>query len=72
MDLFKRGVGQTMVQYIIRRRLDTALSTLVSTERKVAEIAFQAASNPCRVSMKLSRPLRDEPQPLSQALQASP
>jgi transcriptional regulator GlxA family with amidase domain len=41
MDLFKRGVGQTMVQYIIRRRLDTALSTLVSTERKVAEIAFQ-------------------------------
>jgi AraC-like DNA-binding protein len=42
MDLFKRGVGQTMVQYIIRRRLDTALSTLVSTERKVAEIAFQA------------------------------
>jgi AraC-like DNA-binding protein len=42
MDLFKRGVGQTMVQYIIRRRLDIALSVLVSTEKTVAEIAFQA------------------------------
>lgn len=42
MDLFKRGVGQTMVQYIIRRRLDVALSVLVSTEQTVAGIAFQA------------------------------
>ncbi|WP_246742590.1 helix-turn-helix domain-containing protein [Microvirga splendida] len=42
MDLFRRGVGQTIVQYIIRRRLDIALSVLVSTEQTVADIAFQA------------------------------
>jgi len=42
MDLFKRGVGQTMVQYVIRRRLDIALATLVSTDRTIAEIAFQS------------------------------
>lgn len=42
MDLFRRGVGQTMVQYVIRRRLDIALATLVSTEQSIAEIAFQS------------------------------
>lgn len=42
MDLFRRGVGQTIMQYIIRRRLDIALSVLVTTEQTVAGIAFQA------------------------------
>jgi AraC-like DNA-binding protein len=41
MDLFKRGVGQTMVQYIIRRRLDVASAILVATESTIAETAFR-------------------------------
>jgi len=40
MGLFKRGVGQTITQYITRRRLDTAQALLISTDQAIADIAF--------------------------------
>lgn len=42
MNLFRRGIGQTITQYITRRRLDTAQALLVSTDQPVARIAFEA------------------------------
>lgn len=42
MNLFKRGIGQTITQYITRRRLDTAQALLVSTDHPIADIAFEA------------------------------
>ncbi|HEV2557893.1 MAG TPA: helix-turn-helix domain-containing protein [Microvirga sp.] len=42
MGLFKRGIGQTVTQYVTRRRLDTAQALLVSTDHPIADIAFEA------------------------------
>jgi AraC family transcriptional regulator, melibiose operon regulatory protein len=41
MTLFKRSVGLSINQAIIRHRLDTAQSLLISTELPVASIAFE-------------------------------
>jgi AraC-like DNA-binding protein len=41
MGLFKSAVGQTIVQYVTRRRLDTAQALLISTEEDVTDIAFR-------------------------------
>jgi AraC family transcriptional regulator, melibiose operon regulatory protein len=40
MTIFKRSVGLSINQAIIRHRLDTAQSLLISTDMPVAEIAF--------------------------------
>ncbi len=40
--IFKRAVGLTINQSIVRHRLDAARSMLVATDRPVAEIAFDA------------------------------
>jgi AraC family transcriptional regulator, melibiose operon regulatory protein len=41
MTIFKRSVGLTINQAIIRHRLDTAQSMLIATELPVASIAFE-------------------------------
>ena len=42
MTVFKRTVGMTINQSIVRHRLDTARSMLVSTDQPVAAIAFDS------------------------------
>ena len=42
MTLFKRGIGMTIRQAIVRHRLDTAQSMLISTDLPVAVIAFES------------------------------
>ncbi len=42
MTIFKREVGLTINQSIVRHRLDTARSMLVATDRPVAQIAFES------------------------------
>lgn len=42
MTVFKRTVGMTINQSIVRHRLDTARSMLVSTDQPVASIAFES------------------------------
>lgn len=42
MTLFKRGVGLTINQSILRQRLDTAQSLLIATDMAVGKIAFEA------------------------------
>ena len=42
MTLFRRSVGQTINQAIVRHRLDTAQSLLISTDRTITEIAYGA------------------------------
>ncbi len=45
MTIFKRSVGLSINQAIIRHRLDTAQSLLISTELPVASIAFECGFN---------------------------
>ena len=40
MTIFKRGVGHSINQAILRHRLDTAQSMLIATENSVSSIAF--------------------------------
>jgi len=42
MTLFKTALGITINQYLTRQRLDTAQALLLSTDRDVADIAFEA------------------------------
>jgi AraC-like DNA-binding protein len=42
MTLFKRTLGLTINQSIVRQRLDTARSLLVASDRSIAEVAFDA------------------------------
>lgn len=42
MTLFKRSVGQTINQAITRHRLDTAQSLLISTDRTITEVVYDA------------------------------
>lgn len=42
MSLFKKAVGMTINQSIVRHRLDAARSLLVATDRPVAQIAFES------------------------------
>ncbi|MDO1582880.1 helix-turn-helix domain-containing protein [Rhizobium oryzicola] len=42
MNVFKRGVGMTINQAIIRHRLDTAQSLLISTDMQVTEVAYDS------------------------------
>ncbi len=42
MTVFRREVGLTINQSIVRHRLDTARSMLVATDRSVAQIAFES------------------------------
>jgi AraC family transcriptional regulator, melibiose operon regulatory protein len=42
MALFKRTLGVTIRDYIVRSRLDAAQSLLVSSDAKIADIAFEA------------------------------
>lgn len=41
MGIFKRAVGHTINQAIVRHRLDTAQSLLISTDRPITDIAFE-------------------------------
>jgi AraC family transcriptional regulator, melibiose operon regulatory protein len=45
MNLYKRSLGTTIKQAIIRHRLDTARSLLIATDRPVAGIAFDCGFN---------------------------
>jgi AraC family transcriptional regulator, melibiose operon regulatory protein len=45
MTLYKRSLGSTIKQAIIRHRLDTAQSMLIATDRPVAAIAFDSGFN---------------------------
>ena len=42
MTIFRREVGLTIIQSIVRHRLDTARSMLVATDRSIAQIAFES------------------------------
>lgn len=42
MTLFKRVIGQTIAQAIVRQRLDTAQSLLIGTDMPVTTIAFES------------------------------
>ena len=42
MTLFKRVIGQTIAQAIVRQRLDTAQSLLIATDMPVTTIAFES------------------------------
>nr|WP_281281339.1 helix-turn-helix domain-containing protein [Peteryoungia ipomoeae] len=42
MSIFKRAVGHTINQAIVRHRLDTAQSLLISTDLSVTDIAFES------------------------------
>ena len=42
MTVFKREVGLTINQSIVRHRLDTTRSMLVATDRPIAQIAFES------------------------------
>lgn len=42
MTLFKRALGMTINQAIVRNRLDTAQSLLISTDLSVMEVAFES------------------------------
>lgn len=42
MAIFKRAVGHTINQAIVRHRLDTAQSLLISTDLSVTDIAFES------------------------------
>ncbi|MFD1625134.1 helix-turn-helix domain-containing protein [Azospirillum griseum] len=42
MQVFRRALGMTINQSIVRHRLDTAQSLLISTDLSVAEIAFES------------------------------
>jgi AraC-like DNA-binding protein/mannose-6-phosphate isomerase-like protein (cupin superfamily) len=42
MSIFKRAVGHTINQAIVRHRLDTAQSLLIATDASVTKIAFDA------------------------------
>ncbi len=42
MTVFRREVGLTINQSIVRHRLDTARSMLIATDRPVAQIAFES------------------------------
>lgn len=42
MSLFKRTLGITIADYVMRTRLDAAQALLISSDRKIADIAFDA------------------------------
>jgi AraC-like DNA-binding protein len=42
MNLFKRSVGLTINQAIIRHRLDTAQSLLIATDLQITEVAYES------------------------------
>ena len=42
MSIFKRAVGHTINQAIVRHRLDTAQSLLISTDLSITDVAFES------------------------------
>lgn len=42
MSMFKRAVGHTINQAIVRHRLDTAQSLLISTDLSITDVAFES------------------------------